>query len=162
MHHQVGPGDRLGGHPGIVHQVAHHFVDTLGPWHRAADQRPYPHPLVDQPGHQPLADVATGPGHEDRRHSPSAVLYQATVSARPSSKVWLGFHPSTARAFSADRYWWGISPEAVARMSGSKSVPTADCMSATTSSTVSGRSAEKLNASPARSGRAPMASASCR
>ena len=71
-------------------------------------------------------------------HLPSVARYQATVRSSPSSKVWAGFHPSTARAFSAERYWWEISPDAVALMSGSNDVPTAACMSATTSSTLRG------------------------
>src|SRR3546814_20361788 len=78
--------------------------------------------------------------------------YHSTVSVRASSTDLVGAQPRTLRALEAERHWLSISWVAVARISGSRSVPAARCRAATSSSTASGVSVAKLTASPTNSG----------
>src|SRR5581483_7367545 len=131
------------------------------PLDRCADQRD--RATFCESGHEraPEEPVRAGDGDGHVR-SPRYARYQATVCSSASSRVNRGAHPSSLRAFVADRYWLSISCVAVACTSGSNAVPAASWMRAVSSSAVSGVSVEKLNAWPTTDGSLAMTSTSCR
>src|SRR6185369_15119534 len=89
----------------------------------------------------------------DGRGAPRNPRYHSTVSASAASSAQVARQPSTLFAREESRYWSRISATAVLRMSGLSAVPITRLTAATISSTLSGFSAEKLNASPRTSGR---------